>query len=142
MVCAGSALRELLLEIASVKQEGEKVAWDTRYEMEKLPSNLDDLSRHDLSRLSLRINPGWPINTSWSKERMLKRLRCWETDWLLCLSKADLVAMALRVNQWTGTQVWKYKKEVYISVLNAAMTRVFTDVCCSLQYGVVHCVSS
>ena len=109
--------------------------------MEKLPPNLDNLTRYDLAMLSLRINPGWRMNTSETKEQMLKRLRCWETEWLLCLRKEDLVAMALHVNQKMGIRS-KDKKEVYINVLNAAMTRVFTDVCCALQYGVVHCVSS
>ena len=60
---------------------------------------------------------------------------------MLCLRKEDLVAMALQVNQKMGIRS-KDKKEVYISVLIAAMTRFFIDVCCSLQYGVVLCVSS
>ena len=51
------------------------------------------------------------------------------------------MAMALQVNQKMGIRS-KGKKEVYINVLNAAMTRVFTDVCHLLQYGFVHCVSS
>ena len=50
------------------------------------------------------------------------------------------MAMALKVNPQRSSR--RCTKEEYISELNAAMTRVFTDVCCSLQYGVVHCVSS
>ena len=60
---------------------------------------------------------------------------------MLCLTKKDLLAMVLQVNQKIGIRR-NDKKEVYISVLIAAMTRFFIDVCCSLQYGVVHCVSS
>ena len=109
--------------------------------MEKLAPNLDSLTRHNLAMLSLRINHGWPIYGYWTKEMLLKRLRCWETEWMLCLTKKDLLAMVLQVNQKNDIRR-NDKKEVYISVLNAAMTRVFIDVCCSLQYGVVLCVSS
>ena len=108
--------------------------------METLPVNLDNLKRAELVLLSLRINSGWPTNKYWTREQLLKRLRSWEREWMLSLSMADLVAMAFQVNPQRSSR--RCTKEEYISELNEAMTRVFTDVCCSLQYGVVHCVSS
>ena len=59
---------------------------------------------------------------------------------MLSLSMADLVAMAFQVNPQRSSR--RCTKEEYISELNEAMTRVFTDVCHLLQYGFVHCVSS
>ena len=72
-----------------------------------LPPNVDNLTRHDLAVLGLRINPCWSMHHSWTKEMILQRLRSWESE---------------------------------IRELFAAMTCVFTDACCSLQYGVVDCV--
>ena len=113
--------------------------------MEKLPPDLDTLERAELVVLSLRINSCWPTNKYWTRERLLKRLRSWESEqqippWMLSLSMEDLVAMALKVNPQRSSR--RCTKEEYISELNEAMTRVFTDVCHLLQYGFVHCVSS
>ena len=109
-----------------------------------LPSNLDSLQRPALVELSERVNPDWPTNCYWTKPKLVRRLRSWESEWMLSLSGEDLLAMALKANPKRSNPKRSYKssKEVYISELTAAMTRVFTDVCCSLQYGVVHCVSS
>ena len=98
--------------------------------MEKLPPNLDSLKRAELVLLSLRINSGWPTNKYWTREQLLKRLRSWESEWMLSLSMADLVAMAFQVNPQRFSR--RCTKEVYINELNAAMTRVFTGVCCLL----------
>ena len=104
-----------------------------------LPSNLDSLQRPALVELSRRINPGWSTNCYWTRKKLVNRLRSWEREWMLSLSGEELLAMALKVNPKRSILLHSTKEE-YISELTAAMTCVFTDVCCLLQCGVVHCV--